>query len=216
MRLPERWGFFRGIEGLPAIIVASNALVYVFDLLRPGLIDDLLLIPARVHGGEGWRLVTFLFVPPPLPGAWPLLWLGLWLLLLYNVATALENAWGSFRFTVYFLTGALATAAVAALPFQAVVTNGYLQASLLLAFATLFPDEQFFLFFVIPVKAKWLAVFTAATTGWAFLTGDGVTRLTVAASLVNYGLLLGPDLWEKARLWAEVRRNRRRWPGDGG
>jgi hypothetical protein len=214
MKLPERWGPFRGVEGLPQIIVLSNVLVAVFNALRPGLLADLVLIPSRVHAGEWWRLLTFLFVPPPFLGGWSFLWLAFWLLLLYNVSTALENAWGPFRFTVYFAAGALATALVAVVPFPGVVTNGYLQTSLLLAFATLFPEEQFLLFFVVPVKAKWLAVFTAATMGWAFLAGGALTRLTIAASLVNYALLLGPDLWERWKLWREVRRNRRRWPGD--
>ena len=214
MRLPEQWGSFRGIEGLPHIIVLSNALVYVFDLFRPGLINDLLLIPSLVHAGEWWRLVTFLFVPPPLPQTWPFLWLAVWLLVLHNVATALENAWGSFRFTVYFFSGAAATMLTAALPWPVVITNGWLQASLFLAFATLFPDEIFLLFFIIPVRAKWLAVFTAAGMAWAFLTGGLVTRIVVAASLFNYILFLGPGLWGRARLWREVRRNRRRWPGE--
>lgn len=213
MRLPERWGSFQGIEGLPHIIVLSNAIVYVFDLFQPGLIADLVLVPAAVHGGEWWRLLTFLFVPPPLPQTWSLLWLAVWLMVLHNVATALENAWGSFRFTVYFLAGAVATALLAVFPWPTVVTNGYLQMSLLLAFATLFPNEIFLLFFVLPVKAKWLAIFTAAAMGWSFLVGGWVTRAVVTASLVNYALLLGPDLWEKGKLWLEVRRNRRRWPG---
>lgn len=214
MRLPERWGPFRGIEGLPHIIVLSNALVYLFDAFQPGLIADLLLIPSRVHAGEWWRLATFVFVPPPLPASWSFIWLALWLMVLHNVATALENAWGAFRFTVYFLSGALATALIALMPLPAVVTNGWLQAGLFLAFATLFPDEVFLLFFILPVKAKWLAVFTAASMGWAFLSGGIVTRWAVGAALVNYFLLLGPDIWEKLKLWAEVQRNRRRWPGD--
>lgn len=214
MRLPDRWGPFQGIEGLPHIIVLSNALVYLFDLFSPGMMDHLLLFPARVHAGEWWRLVTFLFVPPPFPGSWGLLWLALWLMVLHNVSTALENAWGSFRFTVFFLSGAVATALLALHPFPVVLPNGWLQASLFLAFATLFPDEVFLLFFIVPVKAKWLAIFTAVVTAWAFVTGGAVTRWVIGASLVNYFLLLGPDLWGKAVLWWEVRRNRRNWPGN--
>ena len=213
MKLPERWGSFRGVEGLPHIIVLSNALVYIADLLRPGLISDLVLSSAGVRAGEWWRLATFLFVPPPLSQAWSFLWLAVWLLVMHNVATALENAWGAFRFTVYFLTGAVATALLAAFPWPGVVTNGYLQLSLFLAFATLFPDEVFLLFFILPVKAKWLAIFTAGGMGWAFLAGDWITRLAVGAALIPYALLLGPELWEKGKLWLEVRRNRRRFGG---
>jgi hypothetical protein len=63
------------------------------------------------------------------------------------------------------------------------------------------------------MKARWLAVFTALGMGLALLTGSSVTRLTVLASLVNYGLLLGPDLWVAVKQRWVVRRNRRRWPG---
>lgn len=210
MRLPERWGSFQGIEGLPHIIVFSNALVYVFDLFRPGLIGDLLLRPARVHAGEWWRLVTFLFVPPALPQTWSLLWLAVWLLVLFNIATALENVWGAFRFTVYFFIGAAATMALALGPWPGVVTNGWLQTSLLLAFAVLFPDEEFLLFFVIPVKAKWLGWITGLGMSWSFLSGGLLTKLTILASMMGFWVLLGPDLWEKAELWIQVRRNRAR------
>ena len=66
----------------------------------------------------------------------------------------------------------------------------------------------------IVITMGWgLAVFTAAGMAWSFLWGGTVTRLTIAASLVSYAWFLGPDLWEKGKLWLEVRRNRRRFGG---
>lgn len=217
-RLSSRWGAFTGIEGLPLIIVSSNALVYLFDLVRPGLVADLTLRHDALLAGQWWRLLTFLFVPPfidnffffrvPPPGNMVLM--VFWFMFLYTMATSLEQVWGTFRFTVYFLVGAAATAAVAWLPLGGWVTNGYLQASLFLAFAALFPDMEVLLFFFLPVKVRWLGRFTWLSIGLGFFSGDALARLTIAAGLVNYFLILGPDLWGRARLrWQSVRARRR-------
>jgi hypothetical protein len=210
-RLPERWGPFRGVEGLPLILVLSNALVFVFNAIWPGLVGDLLLIPSQVHAGEWWRLLTFALVPPPVPESFSFIWITLWLMLLHAYATALEAAWGTFRFTLYFLLGTAATAAIAVIPFDAVITNAFLQASLLLAFATLYPKEELLLFFVIPVQVRFLGYITWVWMAWVFLMGSAVTRLSVAAALVNYVALLGPDLSQRFSLWLQVRRNRKNW-----
>lgn len=210
--LPDRWGPFAGIEGLPLIIVASNALVALFDLARPGLTPLLLLSPAAVAAGEWWRLLTFLFVPPALSP----LFLLFWLYLLYVYAAALEEAWGAFRFTVYYLVGALLTAACGVFPAPGVVPNVFLNASLFLAFAALHPDVELLLFFVIPLKVKVLGYLTWAWLAVAMWGGDALTRLAVAAGLANYALFFGPEMWERAASRWRVWRNRRRWRGGGG
>lgn len=206
-RLPDRWGPFDGIDGLPLIIVASNALVYLFELMQPGLLNSLVLFPGAVHAGEWWRLITFLFVPPPMSPFFMLFWL----YLLYTYASALENEWGTFRFTVFYLVGALLTALAGLVPVRGLVPNIYLNASLFLAFAALFPDFELLLFFVLPLKVKYLGYATWIWLGWSFLTAGFLARLAVAAAVANYLLILGPDLWEKATLRWQVYRNRRRW-----
>lgn len=219
--LPDRWGRWTGIEGLPLIVVCSSVLVYLFDMVSPGFIPLLTLSREAVGAGQWWRCVTFLFVPPFIDGF--LFWrvsqsLGVllmvfWFMFVYNMASSLERAWGTFRFTVYFLAGALATLSVAFFPGVGTVTNGYLQASLFLAFAALFPNVEVLVFFVIPIKVKWLGGLTWITLVWGLLTGDTATRLTVAAGLFNYFLILGPGLWGDLRLRWEVIRNRRRFQG---
>jgi hypothetical protein len=206
-RLPDRLGPFEGIDGLPMIIVASNALVYLFELMQPGLMGTLVLSPGAVAAGEWWRLLTFLFVPPPMS---PLFML-FWLYLLHTYASALEEEWGTFRFTAFYFVGAGLTALLGFVPAHGLVPNVYLNASLFLAFAALFPDFELLLFFVLPLKVKYLGYATWLWMGWSFLTGGALERLAVAAAVANYLLLLGPDLWDKAALFLEVRRNRRRW-----
>jgi len=217
-RSPIRWGSFAGIEGLPLIIVFSNVLVYLFNLFQPGLIDLLSLSHNAVWAGQWWRWVTFVFVPPfadtaGAPSVFSVVMMFVWFMFLHTMVTSLEHAWGSARFTVYFLVGVVATAFVGLLPFAGSLTNGYLQASLFLAFATLFPDVEVLLFFILPVKVKWMGYLTWATLGLGFLFGDAPVRLTILAGLVNYFLILGPDLWTRARLRWQTAQNRRRFRG---
>ncbi len=207
IRLPNHWGAFKGIEGLPLIIVASNAVVYVFELFNHGLMPLLHLTPQGVYAGEVWRFITFLFVPPPLQP----FFMFFWLYLLYTYASALEMEWGTFRFTVYYLVGAAATLLVGFCPVIGIVSNVYLNASLFLAFATLFPNFELLLFFFLPVKVKYIGYLTWAWIILSFFTSGLLTRLTILAALLNYFLLLGPDIWESLKLRWQVYQNRKRW-----
>ncbi len=208
MRRLPRW-FRPEVEGLPLILVSSHALVALFELARPGLTPSLWLVPGAVYAGEFWRLLTFLFVPPALSP----LFLLFWLYLFYVYADALETEWGAPRFTAFYLLGAALTAAAGLWPAPGLVPNVYLNASLFLAFAWLFPDFELLLFFVLPLKVKYLGYGTAAWMAWRFVAGDVLTRLAVAAALANFLLLLGPDLWERSKGWWELRRHRGRWKG---
>ena len=72
-------------------------------------------------------------------------------------------------------------------------TNIWLNYSLMLAFGTLFPDEEFFLF-VISIKAKWYAIFDALYLGYCLAVGDGATRGAIVAALSGYFLFCSPAL----------------------
>jgi len=206
-RLPDRWGPFHGIENLPLILVASMGLVFIFELLMPGLVSSLVLSPGRVMGGDYWRFLTFLFVPPTMHP----LFMVFWLSLVYLYAESLEAQWGTFRFTVYYLIGAIGTAAVGLVPAPGIVSNVYLNASLALAFAALFPNYELLLFFVLPVKIKYLAYLTWAWLAWSFYAGGILDRLAIVAALLAFFLVLGPDIWDRLTLWAQASRGRRRW-----
>ena len=84
--------------------------------------------------------------------------------LFYLMGTVLESTWGAFRYNVYLLVGWAATVAVAFLQPNAPASISFLQASVFLAFAYLYPDFQILLFFILPVKVKWLACCNGSAT----------------------------------------------------
>ena len=178
---------------------------------QPIFVDRLLLDPTAVRaGGEWWRVVTFLFVPPINMNP---IFLVFWLLLVYQFAQALENAWGEFRFFFFYLVGALATVLGSLFVAGEPIGNVPLYTTLFLAFATLYPDFQLLLFFFIPMKVKYLAWFTWATTALSLIMGSNVTRVAIVASLLNYLLFFGADIWRAVQLRVAVYRNRRRFRG---
>lgn len=105
----------------------------------------------RVFSGQLWRLFTYQFVQG---GALSLFFS---LLILYIMGSAIEEQWGSFDFVLCFLASTLATAAVA-LGFGIPLLGSYfLSYSLLFVYAWSNPEHTFLIFFVLPVKVKWLA-----------------------------------------------------------
>lgn len=200
MRRLERKLDFLAVPGLITFLAAMNAVVYVLALARPELRWGLSLVPGEILKGEVWRAATFLFVPP----ASEPLWFALWLSVLWGCGRALENAWGDVRFNLYYLIATACTAAVSLLlgvPLSALSIH----TSVFLAFAALNPDLTFMLFFILPVKAWWLAGLTWLALAWNFLLGSLPTRLAILASVANYLLFFGPDHWS----WLRLRR--RRW-----
>lgn len=186
-RLERRFGRF-AIPNLVGFIVGGMAIVWVLSLAKPEFQDRLSLDIQAVRHGEVWRLVTFLFIPPPSSPIWILinLYFTWW------VGSSLEQNWGPFKFNAYYLLGAVGTI-VAALVFGP-ATNFWLDASLFLAFATVFPDVQILLFFVIPVRVKWLGIIAAAGIAYAAAMGTWGDRGSIVASLANY-LLFFSEHW---------------------
>jgi hypothetical protein len=200
----ERKFSWIAIENLPLYIVAASSLVFVFELLNPGFSNLLILDPARVLEGEVWRLLTFLFVPPPMHP----LFMFFWLYLVYAFGMALEQEWGSFPFTTFYGLGALAHIASAFLILKGPVTNADLNLSLFLAFAVLFPNMELLLFFILPVKVKYLAILSWLWILWSFITQPWTVELATLVHLSNYFVFFGPAHLRWAQLRWEVYKNR--------
>lgn len=194
-------------------IVFAMAGVYVLQLMFMSydLIGKLDLNMRRVLQGEIWRLVTFLLIPPVTEPLYALLSMYFY----YFIGTVLESRWGARRFLIYYLLGALG-AVIAAL-ITSYGTNLYLNMSLFFAFAFMYPEHQVYLFMMVPVKIKWLALANALFFLWSFINTDIAGRAAIVFSLLNLILFFGGDMLNMGRLsinqWRRkqaFRRNSRR------
>ncbi|HEY6458832.1 MAG TPA: rhomboid family intramembrane serine protease [Polyangiaceae bacterium] len=204
-RLERSIGRF-AIPNLITFIVAGMGLVYAMQAFaHVDVMPRITLDMGAVLRGEVWRLVTFLFIPM---GS-SLIWVLVNLYFTWWVGSSLEQHWGAFKFNAFYLIGVLGTIAAAAL--TGPQTNFWLDASLFLAFATTFPEVQILLFFILPIRVKWLGIVAALGIAAALVLGDWTTRGAIVAAVANYLLFFGGhwwDVWKSRNL--QVRQRARR------
>jgi len=183
------------IPGLIRYVALFNALVFILHLLAPGFISVLELDSALVLHGQVWRLLTWIFIPETLSPFWVFFAL---LFLLY-LGDGLEAAIGPAKLTSFYICGVLLCTAASF--FTGLISNGaslgrantFLNLSLLLAYATVFPDFKVLVFFVIPIRIAWLAIFSAAIMVLASLGQPLVVGATLGAAFLNYFLFFGSE-----------------------
>lgn len=200
-----------GIPRLMMYIVLGNVVVWMLMRMdTTSRIYQLLCLSGQgVLCGQIWRIVTFLFVP----GDMNVLWFILAMYFYYWIGNSLEREWGSGKFTIYYGMGALLTVLYAVLMTlilgqDVIVAPTYLNLSMFFAFATLFPDVQVLLFFIIPIKVKWLAYVDAALFVLAIITTAFPVNLLPIVAILNYLIFCGDWLFAYFRP-ARIRQNRK-------
>lgn len=176
------------IHNLMNYIVFGMGLVFIADMMGFHFSSALSLNMARVAQGQIWRLITFVFIPP----SSSILWIIFSLYFYWMIGSALEHQWGAARFNLFYLVGIIGNILAALLTGYTV--NTYLNMSLFFAFAAVWPDYQIMLFFILPVKMKWLALLNALFFLWSLITGSWVIRAAIIFSLLNVVLFFGGDL----------------------
>jgi hypothetical protein len=198
-RLERALGRF-AISDLSLYLILGQVMVLGFALLGQFDVGRIMLLPAAVRAGEVWRLVTFLFVPPvttlTMTSA---IFLAFGWYLFYLMGSALEQHWGVFRYNAFLLLGWLLTVGAAFFTPVEYGTNGYIAATVFLAFAYLNPDFVMYIFLILPVKIKWLALIQWIGYGYLLLFGSWSTRLMVLASTGNFLLFFARDIIRSAR-----------------
>lgn len=182
-----------GISNLMLAIVVGNIIVYLLDMVSRGTFSPLLYFSRYyILHGQLWRLITFIFVPD----SQGILWFALSMYFYWFIGSNLEREWGSGKFTIYYGTGVLMTIICGLC--TGFASMSYVNLSLFLAFATLFPNLQFLVFFIIPVKAKWLAWLDAALLAINFVSALVTLRwasaILIVISLLNYLIFFWNDL----------------------
>ena len=199
-----------GIPNLTKYLVIGMVAVYLAGWMTYFSIYSYLnLNPYWVMHGQIWRLLTFILIPINTSP----FWFVFEVLFLYFVGTSLENYWGSARFTVFFFLGAVLNViltfaiyflspylanSMSSLAFTISPSMTYIKLSMFLAFATIYPEEYIRVYFIIAVKAKWLALLSAGIEVLMILrylfSGDLFGVLLIVVSLLNYLLFFWEDL----------------------
>lgn len=196
------------IPHLMFILSGVMLVVYLANLLLPGNVSSLLYFDrGLIAQGQVWRLITFIFLPPNSSPIWILFSLYFYCLM----GSALEREWGSFRFNVFYLVGMVGTMLSGLVTGYAV--NDFLNMSLFLAFAAIYPDHQVMLFFFLPIKVKYLAILDLLYYVAALIFGTWSSRLAILMAALNLILFFGGDFLRTIRAQAgywKTRRNFRR------
>ncbi len=180
----------RGIPNLMLYIAVGTAVVYLLGMMDSSYTLYRLLCFDRsaILQGQIWRLVTY---PLCYTVDNPLL-MAISLYCYYSLGSAIEQLWGTFRFNLFYITG------VVLMDVYCLILGGaadayYLNLSLFLSYATLYPDAQFLLFFIIPVKA-WIFALVDLVLVALGLFDPFPYNLFPVIALGNYFLFFGKDV----------------------
>ncbi|MCM1536552.1 MAG: hypothetical protein NC126_11590 [Clostridium sp.] len=202
------------IPNLTVILLLCYGVGYCIELFANDLLPYLTLNPCLILKGQIWRLVTWLLIPPSGFDIFTLIML----LFYYNIGTALERTWGTYKYNVYLFSGMFLTVAASFLcmGFLYLMANGegtfllyngfpvtveqlfqigafafstsYISLSIYLAFAATYPNMQVLLMFVVPVKMKWMGILDVILMVYSLFAGNIFTKFAVGAALINVGL----------------------------
>lgn len=194
-KLQRKFGKY-AISNLMYYIIILYVIGTVLTMLNQNFYDAWLsLDAAAILHGQVWRIFTFLLQPPP----GNLLFVFIALYLYYMIGSNLEREWGAFRFNLYFFMGVVFHVIAAIIIYLFTGTSFrlgtyYLNMSLFFAFAMTYPDVEFRLFFLIPIKVKWLAIADGIYFGATIIAGFAapILPLTTKLSLYRFGIASTP------------------------
>ena len=195
-KLERKFGRF-GIPNLTIYMIVCYVIGYALMIVNPGILNWLSLEPAYILRGQVWRLVTWVLYPPSTSGV---LWFAIAVLFFYYpIGTSLERTIGTFKYTLYILSGVIFTIFGAFILYFLlggnvlvgnVFSTYYISLSTFLAYAMCYPDMQVLLMFIIPVKMKWMAIFYVVIVVYEMIqyimAGAWYLVIPIVASLLNF------------------------------
>lgn len=186
-RMERRFGRF-AIPDLMKYICALYVVGMLITMMAPGVYETYFCLNAQmIMKGQIWRIITFLMQPPTNN----LLFFVLMIYFYYMIGSVLERTWGKFRFNVYYFAGVIGTVAAAIILYLVtgsiyILDTTYINASLFLAFGFQFPETEVYLFYVLPIKMKWMAGIVAGLYFVSIINGSWGTRVAIIISLLNF------------------------------
>ncbi len=189
-----------GLVFLAQLVPTTDRLLIEWFALWP------LGLPDFYPGFWPWQLITYSF----LHGGFAHLFFNMFALWMFGVP--IERAWGSRRFGVYYfvcVAGAgltqLLVVTLSGSVYPTVGASGGVF-GILLAFGMMFPNTPIYLYFLFPIKAKWLVIGYGLLELWAGVTGTqaGVANFAHLGGML-FGFLL-IQYWRGKLPWRPTRR----------
>ena len=183
-----------GIKNLMRYIVIANAVIWILQFVKPGILNYLVFDPYLILHGQIWRLISFMFIPISTSFLAIIAFY-----FYYMIGNVLEAKWGTGRFTIYFFSGVLLTILygfilyfITGIRYQ--IDAQFIFLSMFFSFAAMFPDMQVLLFFIIPIKIKWLALIDAALFVYSFVTTRFPLNLLPVVAVLNFLIFCWDDV----------------------
>ncbi|MDF2944996.1 MAG: putative rane protein [Herbinix sp.] len=164
-KLERRFGRYAIPNLMKYIVVLFLAGLVIGYMPTVNLASLLNLDFTMVMKGQVWRLITFIIPTGPFGN---ILFFAITTYFYYIIGNALENNWGAFRFNLYFFSGILFNLISDLIIYLITGVTGFsspislICGTLFFAFAAVYPNTQFMMYFLIPIKAKYLAWFQGA------------------------------------------------------
>lgn len=200
-----------GIKDLMFIISIGNILVYLLSLFgNTNLSLSLALIPSKVFEGEIWRVISYIFIPPTFN---PIFFIIVIMFYVY-IGRQLESYWGTTKFNLYYFSGVIIITVVSLIFNVPVAGVSDLNMSLFLAYAILNPEHMVYLFMLIPVKMKYVAIVTVTIIGYQFLTVSfWQLKVIILAPLLNLIIFFAPYFFKKTYRDNKARQRKKDFEG---
>ena len=196
-KLERKWGKY-AITNLSIWVIGAYVIGYLISSIAPALASYLTLEPYAILHGQIWRLITWVLIPPSKLGLLTFIMLFFY----YSLGTTLERTWGTFRYNVYIFSGLLFTiigafvlyfvnilsghSGISSLGMGDMFSTYYINLSIFLAFAACYPEMKVMLYFIIPIKIKWMAYLDVAYLLYVCIVSGWADRVAIIASLFNF------------------------------
>lgn len=193
-KMERKYGRY-AIKNLALYIVAMQIIGFSLIFLDIFSYGEMALSPFHITDyKEYYRLFTFLLVP----ATRSIIFFAFVMYFYYLIGSSLEANWGTLKFNLYYLIGILGTIAGAFIA-NTEVDTWYINLSLFLAFATLFPNFEVRLYFLLPIKIKYLAYLNVGFFIFELITGSNKSRVAIVVIMLNYLLFFGKRVITKKK-----------------
>ncbi|MDO4487884.1 MAG: hypothetical protein Q4B67_02170 [Eubacteriales bacterium] len=226
-KFKQKFGRF-AIQNLSLYVTLIFAIGYLVMIFNSNLYNYWLgFYPVAVLKGEIWRIFTVLFYPPSVSNN--LLLGALMIFIYYSFAQTVERSMGEFEYNVYFF-GSILIGEIGSILYY-LITKDYTAQyipmfthfAVFMAFAIMYSEQRVLLFFIIPIKVKWIAIVEVAlyvyylTMGLVFRNLETVIDIVCAfIPVVIFYLVVfkqrnGSGIISNWRLQREQKKRRKEW-----